>query len=103
MGTHEFNSRIEAQRAIVKVVNERSWESEPLLSLSRKSIDRWVRVNRVDSESRLVGLLLEASAGLFFLANRSQEQVSDEYRTASERIAALCQGIQDELATATPR
>jgi hypothetical protein len=98
MGNNEFNNRVEAQRAILKVVNERPWESEPLLSLSRKGIDRWIRANRVDANSRLVRLLLDVSAGLFFLANRSQDQVSDEYRTKSEQMAALYQEIRSEMA-----
>ena len=98
MGIREFNNRIEAQRSILKVVNKQSWETEPLLSLSRKSIDRWIRLNRVDANSRFVRLLLDVSTGLFFLANRSQDQVSDEYIAASDRIAALCQEIVGELA-----
>ena len=101
MGTHEFNNRIEAQRAILKVVNTHAWETEQLLSLSRKGIDRWVRANRLDANNRLVRLLLDASAGLFFLANRSQEQISDEYLTLSERIARICREIEGELVAAT--
>lgn len=98
MGHQEYNNRVQAQRAILKVINERVWESEPLLSLSRNGIGRWIRVNRVDAESRVVSLLLDAAAGLFFLANRSQDQISDEYFAKSEEIATLCQRIEGELA-----
>lgn len=101
MGTHEFNNRIEAQRVILKIINAQSWQTEQLLSLSRKGIDRWVRANRLDANNRLVTLLLDASAGLFFLANKSQEQVSDEYVALSDRIAGICREIEDELATAS--
>jgi len=100
MGTHEFNNRIEAQRTILKVVNTQAWETEQLISLSRNAIDRWVRANRLDADECLVRLLLDASAGLFFLANRSQEQVSDEYVIKSHRIADICREIENEL-TAT--
>jgi hypothetical protein len=97
MGTHEFNNRIEAQRAILKVVNAHAWETEQLFSLSRKGIDRWVRANRLDANNRLVRLLLDASAGLFFLASKSQEQVSQKYISLSERIFRICGEIEVEL------
>lgn len=98
MGTHEFNNRIEAQRTILKIINAYAWESEQLLSLSRKGIDRWVHANGLGADNPLVHLLLDASAGLFFLANKSQEQVSDEYRTLSNRVATTCRDIEGEMA-----
>jgi hypothetical protein len=94
---NEFNSRIAAQRAILKLVNKRKWEKEELLALSSKAIDRWVASNRIESGSELVGLLRAASLKLFFLANKSQEQVSEEYRTASAEIADICGAIKIEL------
>lgn len=99
MSVHEFNNRIEAQRAILKVVNSHRWESEPLVGLSRNAIDRWIGLNGLDPRSRLVELLLDASAKLFFLANRSQEQVSEEYRTVSENISRICGELVCELRT----
>lgn len=97
MSVHEFNNRIAAQRTILKVVNSRNWKSEQLISLSRKAINRWVSVNRLDPGSILVKLLLNASAKLFFLANRSQEQVSDEYRSVSASITGIYAEIEREL------
>lgn len=93
----EFNSRIAAQRKILKIVNSMPWEMEGLLALTRKAIGRWVSANRVEEDCRLVQLIVAVSAKLFFLANKSQEQVSAEYRTVSEEISALCRSIELEL------
>lgn len=93
---HEFNNRIAAQRAILQVVNGNNWESEELFGLSSKAIDRWVSANRMDPDSKLACLVKEASAKLFFLANKSQQQVSDEYRMVSGEIALLRDAIAIE-------
>jgi|SRR5580692_835235 hypothetical protein len=97
---HEFNSRIAAQRAILRVLNARKWESEELFSLSSKAIDRWVAANRLSQDSRLVKLVREVSAKLFFLANRSQQQISDDYRMVSAEVGALRDAIAREASSA---
>jgi hypothetical protein len=94
----EFSSRIAAQRQVLQLVNRRNWEKEELFALSSKAIDRWVAVNRIDPESQLVKLVKTASDKLFFLANKSQDQVSDEYRTVSGEIASIAKSIEHELA-----
>jgi hypothetical protein len=93
----EFNNRIAAQRQILEVVNRRRSRKEELFSLSAKAIERWILVDRVDPESHVVQLLKAASAKLFFLANRSQEQVTDDYRSASRDISALLRSIEQEM------
>jgi hypothetical protein len=93
---HEFNNRIAAQRAILQVLNGKKWGQEELFGLSRKAINRWVSVNRIDPDSKLVNLIKEASARLFFLANKSQQQISDEYTAITEEIAALRDAIESE-------
>ena len=98
---HEFNNRIAAQRAILLVVNRKPWSSEQLFGLSSKAIDRWVSVNRIEPASRLVKLVREISAKLFFLANKSQEQVSDEYTAVRAEIVAACGAIEIELEAST--
>jgi hypothetical protein len=75
---HEFNNRIAAQRAILRVVNQARRDKEQLFGLSSKAIDRWISVNKIDQGSRVAKLLKEISGNLFFLANKSQEQISDE-------------------------
>jgi hypothetical protein len=94
---HEFNNRIAAQRAILRVINRKPWSGEQLFGLSSKAIDRWVSANRFEPSSRLVKLIRDVSAKLFFLANKSQEQVSDEYIAVRVEIAAACDAIRIEL------
>jgi len=94
---HEFNNRIAAQRQILEVVNRRRSRKEELFGLSAKAIERWIVVNRVDPESRGVQLLKAASARLFFLANRSQEQVTEDYKAASRDVSALLRSIEHEM------
>lgn len=98
---HEFNNRIAAQRAILRVVNRKPWSSEQLFGLSSKAIDRWVSVNRIEPGSRLVKLVKDVSAKLFFLSNKSQEQVSEEYTAVRAEILASCDAIKIELEAAT--
>src|ERR1700730_3627237 len=97
MVQHEFNNRIAAQRAILRVINRKPWSSEQLFGLSSKAIDRWVSVNRIEPGSRLVKLIRDVSAKLFFLANKSQEQVSDEYTAVRAEIAAIYDAIRIEF------
>jgi hypothetical protein len=92
----EFNNRIAAQRDILQVVNDRT-QKEELFGLSSKAIDRWTSANQVDPESRLVELIRTASGKLFFLANKSQEQITEEYATVSREISDLCRSIQEEV------
>ena len=42
-------------------------------------------------------LIRDVSAKMFFLANKSQEQVSDEYTAVRVEIAAACDAIRIEL------
>jgi len=99
----EFTNRVAAQRLVLQQVNRNAWEKEELFGLSSKAIDRWLSVNRIDPESRLVNLVRTASEKLFFLANKSQEQISDEYRFTSKEIWAIAEAIEEELTTFVPR
>ncbi|MEH2308907.1 hypothetical protein [Nostoc sp.] len=94
---NEFNNRIAAQRQVLRLVNRKKWEKEELLGLSSKAIERWISVNRIDPESRLVKLVKTASAKLFFLANKSQEQISENYKMISKEIAVISQTIEQEI------
>lgn len=84
----EFNNRVDAQRSILGVVNSRL-QVEELCGLSKKALERWAGINNVDLNSEKYQLLTTISDKLFFLANKSQEQVSDEYRIASAEIFQL--------------
>jgi len=93
----EFNSRMATQRKILQLVNTKKWETEDLFGLSSKAIERWISANRLDPQSKLIKLVMTASSQLFFLANKSQEQLSDEYASASDQIRVIAQEIETEL------
>lgn len=92
----EFNNRIAAQRDILAVVNRVSW-GEELFGMSSGALDRWMRCNSVDANSNLARLLVEAASKLFFLANKSQEQVTDEYKLRSLEVVDLTCRIQEAV------
>ncbi len=94
----DFNNRVAAQRTVLRLVNARAWEKEELFSLSSKAIERWVSVNRLNPKCRLVELITSASEKLFFLANKSQEQISEEYKTTSRGFASVAEAIESEMA-----
>ncbi|KWD66690.1 MULTISPECIES: hypothetical protein [Burkholderia] len=88
----EFNNRIDAQRVILSLVNGKRWNEE-LYGLSKGAIDRWIRVNGIDPSAELACTVFESAEKLFFLANKSQEQVTDEYRLLSVEVSKLTQRI----------
>jgi len=90
----EFNNRIDAQRKIIRLVNCSRDLQEELFGLSGGAIQRWARVNRLDEHDPLMVLLEEAAAKLFFLSNKSQEQVTDEYKSLSDEVARLTERIR---------
>jgi hypothetical protein len=92
----EFNNRIAAQREILLAVNSAHWREE-LYGMSSGALDRWVRANSLDQSSKLVSLLLTAAGKLFFLANKSQEQVTAEYRLCSSEVSRLAEEIRLEI------
>ncbi len=92
----EFNNRISAQRDILSVVNSGQW-TEELFGLSSGAIERWVSVNSLGKETDIVILINEAAGKLFFLSNKSQEQVTDEYKHLSAEVAALTRMIAQAL------
>jgi hypothetical protein len=65
--------------------------------LSRKAIERWVTTNSVDPSSPIITLVESPSSKLFFLANKSQEQVSEEYKSTASEIAAIAKAIESEV------
>ncbi|WP_443690474.1 hypothetical protein [Pseudomonas sp.] len=88
----EFNNRIDAQREILNLVNYKHWKEE-LYGLSSGAIDRWVRANGIDPSADLPRAVFQSADKLFFLANKSQEQITDEYRLLSVEVFELTQRI----------
>jgi hypothetical protein len=94
---NDFNNRIDAQRNILQMVNTHNWGAEELSGLSSKAIERWMLVNQIDSCSRLAELVQAAGRALFFLANKSQEQVTGEYEDNSKKVSDLIVKIAKEM------
>ena len=93
----EFNNRMNAQRAVLAVANQKEQLSEQLCGLSRKSIERWLSANCIDPQSEIASVLFRISSQLFFLAARSQEQVTDDYRAISANIRELTMSLRTAL------
>jgi hypothetical protein len=89
----EFINRMDAQRSILNVVNEKFTLTEELCGLSKRAIDRWLNQNKIDRKSTICSILFEVSSKLYFLANKSQEQITEEYKNISNDIVSLRQRI----------
>ena len=94
----EFINRIELQREVIKIVNNSKLEYS-IAGLSKKSIERWCSDNKIDSESKLTGLLFVISDKLFFLANKSQEQITDNYIKISDEVSGLVKSLDDLISS----
>ena len=88
-----------AQRKLLQVVNARPWQ-EDLFGLSSQAIKRWMDTNSVSPSSEVVAVLRAASERLSFLANRSQMQVSEDYRRAARDVQALTDQVRETLTAA---
>jgi hypothetical protein len=86
---NDFINRIDAQREFLRVLNAVAWPVEPLHSLSDGAINRWISVNRLGSASDIAKLVVRAGDALAFLANKSQEQITEDYQSASENFSSL--------------
>ncbi|HGO5303678.1 TPA: hypothetical protein ACK21Z_004507 [Vibrio harveyi] len=93
----EFRNRIESQREAIKIVNSFYLYEEPLFSLTEKSINRWVSINQIDPEAEHVNLVIRASKKLFFLANKSQEQITEDYKKLSKDVEDILVQISHEM------
>lgn len=93
----EFNDRMSVQRRIIQIVNKKKWGAESLFGLSGKAIERWLSVNMISPSAPISQLLNGASSKLFFLAAKSQEQISDDYRLLSSEVEGLIKEIESEV------
>lgn len=94
----EFNNRISAQRDALKIVNGSGLFIESLLSLTDKAIDRWSKNNQLDAHDSVIVLLKSMSGTLFFLANKSQEQVTEDYKVLSDKVSKQLYDLELEVA-----
>ncbi len=74
----EFNSRVDLQREVIKIVNEKNFKNK-LNGLSRPAIESWILNNNISNDI-LKKCLITISEKLFFIANKSQDQVTEEYK-----------------------
>jgi len=86
---NEFNNRVDAQRQLLKIVNDRVKGKEELFSMSQKGIARWTAVNGIDTSSRLVQLLDSASRRIFVMANLSDDPIASEYRMNQDEVIRI--------------
>lgn len=94
---YDFLNRVDAHRLVLELVNSIIWPNEPLMSLSKSSILRWVEVNEIVHKKKLISLLLKTSEKLFFLANKSQEQITEDYKSLSKEVNNLTDQIKSEI------
>lgn len=74
----EFNSRVDLQREVIKILNKSDFKNQ-LNGLSKPAIDIWFVNNNVTNDL-LKNCLITISEKLFFIANKSQDQVTEEYK-----------------------
>lgn len=85
----EFLNRITAQRKVINIINKHEKFGFPLVGLSAKSIERWKKENSLSENSKLLEIIYLVASKLFFLANKSQEQITNEYRLLSKTVNEL--------------
>lgn len=90
----EFLNRVSAQRMVLGACNGYGPVGEELMGLSSAAIERWMIANQLSSTDPLVVLIKRASERLFCLANKSQEQLTDEYHWASQEIVLIASEIE---------
>ncbi|MEZ7515848.1 hypothetical protein [Flavobacterium frigidarium] len=80
----EFNSRVDLQREVIKIVNEKNFDNK-LNGLSRPAIESWILNNNISNDI-LKKCLITISEKLFFIANKSQDQITEEYRNLQNSV-----------------
>lgn len=92
----EFLNRIDTQRIVIKLVNKCDLLF-PLVGLSFNSLERWRVENKINKESEIYKSLFLISSKLFFLSNKSQEQITNEYKMKSEEVFQIIKRIENLL------
>lgn len=73
----EFNNRVDLQRKVLKIVNKKKYK-EQLTGLSKAALESWISNNNINEEI-VKSKLFSISEKLFFIANKSQDQITEEY------------------------
>tara|TARA_R110002012_G_scaffold56973_1_gene146536 strand:+ start:27867 stop:28163 length:297 start_codon:yes stop_codon:yes gene_type:complete len=93
---NEFNNRIELQREVLKIINGKKFHYE-LTGLSDGAINRWLTDNKLNSTSEPIKIIYEIASKLFFLANKSQEQITDSYKKLSLEVTGLIDNLKIKI------
>ena len=89
----EFLNRINTQREVLGIVNSIP-RNEALYGLSKGAIERWSSTNNVAGQDPILAILYELGAKLSFLANKSQQQISNEYLAINKEVSNLLKKLR---------
>ena len=92
----EFNNRIELQREVIKIVNNSKFKNQ-ITGISKKAIQRWIMDNSVPTNSEIIEILYLISNKLFFLANKSQEQITENYKKIKFEISKIVTELKSKI------
>ena len=91
----EFAGRMATQRKVLDIVNRSNAGSvEALFGLSSDAMERWTVANAIHPKSEIARLLRQISSELFFMATRSQEPVSSEYKLRLTKIIKSVRALE---------
>jgi len=93
---NEFKNRMKSQREIIQTLNSKNFEYQ-ICGLSRLSIEKWIRENKIDPSSKMVLIIYRIANKLFFLATKSQDQISRKYRELSESVLKAKNELIEEM------
>lgn len=94
---NEFNNRMNVQRQVLALVNMRGSTREELCGLSDGAIVRWASANALSADDNVLHLLRRISDKLSFLATKSQEQVTEEYKSLSAEVDQLIEDLKGAM------
>jgi hypothetical protein len=89
----EFNSRVDLQREVIKILNKKYFKNQ-LNGLSRPALDSWFVNNHISDDS-LKNSLITISEKLFFIANKSQDQITEEYKDLQISIKSNIEDLKN--------
>jgi hypothetical protein len=91
----EFNNRVDLQRTVIKIINNNKFNYE-FTGLTQGAIESWVRANKIENID-IIELIYIISSKLFFLANKSQEQITEDYKILNAEINIQIERLKTAL------
>ncbi|KAA6334966.1 hypothetical protein EZS27_016774 [termite gut metagenome] len=89
----DFLNRIDLQRKVIKIVNKSVYKFQ-ISGLSIMSIKKWKEENRINNDNDIFQLLILISSKLFFLSNKSQEQITEEYKNLTLEVSGFVNQLE---------